>query len=361
MKAFLFIINIFVFNLAVAEQTYDLSTFFAKNPIEKLKSKNFEKIVKKDKAERIKKQVKSIKIAIIYPGNQVSDYWRRSSDSFKKRLKQRSIKHTIQEFYTTPGVELKEQEKQILKALRHQPDYLVFTLDAKKHKRIIERILSKKRPKVILQNITTPLKKWGNRGPLLYVGFDHETGSKIIADWYINKTGGKGEYAVIYYTKGLVSEMRGKTFINYINKHSHLKLTNAIYTNGSKESGKNAALKIIKRNKNIKFIYACATDIALGALEAKNELKIRSKIRINGWGGGSAELESISKNGLDVTVMRMNDDNGIAMADAMALDIEGSTNQIPKVYSGRFELVTTATTQQELEKLKEKAFRFSGK
>ena len=43
---------------------------------------------------------------------------------------------------------------------------------------------------------------------------------------------------------------------------------------------------------------------------------------INGWGGGSAELEAIERGDLDVTVMRMNDDTGIAMAEAIKWDLD---------------------------------------
>lgn len=78
---------------------------------------------------------------------------------------------------------------------------------------------------------------------------------------------------------------------------------------------------------------------------------------INGWGGGSAELDAIAKKELDVTVMRMNDDTGIAMAEAIKLDLEHKP--VPTVFSGDFEIVTKNDSPERLSKLKKYAFRYS--
>ena len=80
-------------------------------------------------------------------------------------------------------------------------DYLVFTLDLKKHSKFVQRILGKKKPKLILQDITTPLKEWGNKQPFLYVGFDHVIGSRMIADYYMKNIKAKSKYALLYGTK----------------------------------------------------------------------------------------------------------------------------------------------------------------
>jgi autoinducer 2-binding protein LuxP len=84
------------------------------------------------------------------------------------------------------------------------------------------------------------------------------------------------------------------------------------------------------------------------------------KIMINGWGGGSSELEAIVDNEMDVTVMRMNDDNGVAMAEAIRLDLEGRDQQVPTIFSGEFTLVEKGIDSKELNRLKKRAFRYSG-
>lgn len=84
-----------------------------------------------------------------------------------------------------------------------------------------------------------------------------------------------------------------------------------------------ATLNIATQYPDIKFIYACSTDIALGAVEALQEKDMLQQIMVNGWGGGTPEIKAIENGELDVTVMRINDDNGVAMADAVILDMLG--------------------------------------
>lgn len=321
-------------------------------------SDNFIRIIQED-SKAILKQNKKVKIVIVYPGNQISDYWRKSKLSFEKRLNELNIEYELVEFFTKPAVEIKEQSKHLLKALKQNADYLVFTLDSNKHAKFIERIISKKNTKLILQNITTPLKKWKDRQPFLYVGFDHFIGSKILAEYYIKKTEGKGNYAVLYGPKGYVSYMRGTKFVEYITSKSDLKVIHEYYTDFNKQKAKNATLDLLERNSDIKFIYACSTDIALGVIEALKEKNLLGVIEVNGWGGGNSELEAIVKKELNVTVMRMNDDNGVAMAEAVKLDLEGKTKEIPTIYSGEFRIVKKGIEKDDLDNYKKRAFRYT--
>ena len=58
--------------------------------------------------------------------------------------------------------------------------------------------------------------------------------------------------------------------------------------------------------------------------------------------------------------MRINDDNGVAMAEAIRLDLEGRSGEVPQIYSGQFALVEKDITRQDLHRLKQSAFRYSG-
>lgn len=321
-------------------------------------SQNFNDLVQNNAIRVSKDQNKPVKIMMVYPGNQISDYWRRSKLSFTKRLDELNINYELIDYFTKPAA-LKEQSKQLIKALKNDTDYLIFTLDIKKHSKFIERLLTKSKPKLILQNITTPLKAWKDRQPFFYVGFDHVIGSEMLAKYYLEKVGQKGNYAVLYGTNGYVSAMRGNEFINYMNKHSDLKMVDSYYTNFNKEKAIAATKEILDTHKDLKFIYACSTDIALGALEVLKERNLIGKVLVNGWGGGSSELAAIEANELDVTVMRMNDDNGVAMAEAVKLDIEKTSSKIPQIYSGDFQLVKKGVDKEMLQEYKDRAFRYT--
>ena len=156
--------------------------------------------------------------------------------------------------------------------------------------------------------------------------------------------------------RGYISDVRGDTFIHQVNRDNNFELQSAYYTKATKQSGYDAAKASLAKHPDVDFIYACSTDVALGAVDALAELG-REEIMINGWGGGSAELDAIQKGDLDITVMRMNDDTGIAMAEAIKWDLEDKP--VPTVYSGDFEIVTKADSPERIETLKKRAFRYS--
>jgi len=298
----------------------------------------------------------SVSIAFVYPGKQASDYWRRSVSSFEARLFESDIDYKIYNYVSKPGVEINKQIEHIVSALEHQPDYLIFTLDAIKHQVIIERLIAKKKPKIILQNITTPLKVWGDSQPFLYVGFDHALGTKILIREYLQRFPDGAKYAIFYGPKGYVSEMRGGTFRDGLINNKTFKLADEYFTGFDRTKAKLAALQVFKDHPDIDFIYSCSTDIALGVLDA---IKQSNKINVmtNGWGGGSTELAAIEDGSLDMTLMRMNDDNGVAMADAILNDL--SNKPTPTIYSGDIILVNKSMRKSEIEHLKLNAFRYS--
>lgn len=302
------------------------------------------------------RQMPKVRIAFIYPGIQASDYWRRSVASFQGRMDEIGVDYEMLNFFTRPSMDIRLQEAQIREALASDPDYIVFTLDVGRHRRLVERLLSKKRPKVIMQNITTPLRAWEGQQPFLYVGFDHVKGTRMLAEHFKLQYPSGASYALLYFSKGYISTMRGDSFERllppqWIKQSSY-------YTDGSKNKAKHATLDILSTQK-VDVLYTCATDVALGAIEALQQTNMIGKVVINGWGGGSPELEAIQKGKLDVTVMRMNDDNGVAMAEAIRLDLEGRNDEIPRIYSGDFTLIRKGVSEARLNELKSKAFRYS--
>ena len=300
-----------------------------------------------------------VHIAMIYPGEQVSDYWYRSQRSFTARLKEIGIRYALESHFFRPDTALREQERQIANALKSDPDYLIFTLDAQRHQVLIEKIMARGRPKLILQNITTPLKRWGARQPFFYVGFDHATGTRLLTEAIKEATGGQANYLMLYGTRGYISQARGDEFIQLTSNLPDFTQRQAFYTDINREKATRAVLQALTTDPDIDLIYACTTDIAIGAIDALKILGKEDEVIINGWGGGSAELEALQQGALDLTVMRMNDDNGVAMAEAIRLDIEGKRDQIPQVYSGDFVIIHQDTPAAELERLQAYAFRYS--
>jgi len=302
---------------------------------------------------------RAVRIAMVYPGQQASGYWRRSSRAMARRLERLQIPFELKTYFSRPGGDLDLQEQQLADALRWDPDYLAFTLDLLPHSRMIERILAQHRTRLILQNITTPLADWQSTPPFLYVGFDHVQGTQLLAERMFELIDYRGKYLMLYFAPGYVSEMRGGTFAAAAAKYPDIEQVGAFYTNGEAEKAYRATQRALKQHPDLKMIFASATDTALGALRALREAG-RMDVLINGWGGGKAELAALRRGELDLTVMRMNDDNGIAMAEAIKLDLMQAPQRVPQVFSGQMMLVERSVSPEVLGYLERQAFRLSG-
>ncbi|WP_017033704.1 substrate-binding domain-containing protein [Vibrio genomosp. F10] len=301
-------------------------------------------------------QDRPVTISIIYPGDQISDYWVRNIKAFEVRMKKLGIDYRLNKVVTRINSDVRQQNESLMQALKDKSDYLVFTLYTVRHRKFMEHVLGSTDTKLILQNITTPVRSWDDRQPFMYVGFDHARGTKLLEQYFKQNIPEKSAYSMLYYSKGYISDARGDTFIQGMSHHGNYTLSSSFYTQANRESGYQSALRALENQRDISFIFACSTDVALGAADALKELG-RDDVILNGWGGGSAELKAIEMGELDVTVMRMNDDTGIAMAEAIKLDLEGA--KVPVLYSGDFEVVTSDDVGQRLDELKRYAFRYS--
>ncbi|PML51345.1 ABC transporter substrate-binding protein [Vibrio lentus] len=363
MKRLLMLLGLAVFSApALSHGTHVLNGYWeyqdylSKFPEQKALTDKMIEAVQNPPVPLRKIQDEPITISVVYPGQQISDYWVRNIEAFEKRLDKLRINYQINQVFTRVNADITQQSISLQEAIENKTDYLIFTLDTTRHRKFIEHVLTSTDTKLILQNITTPVRSWADRQPFMYVGFDHATGSLKLAEYFKSNSKSDSQYSVLYRSEGYISDARGDTFIHDVNTDTNFALKSSFYTKSDKESGYQAAKISIAKDKDLDFIYACATDVALGAADAIRESG--RDILLNGWGGGSAELEAIERGDLDVTVMRMNDDTGIAMAEAIKWDLTGLA--VPTVYSGDFELVTKEDSPERISELKQRAFRYSG-
>ncbi len=71
-------------SLAQNLEYYTIDQFKNKYPKQVKLMNNFSKIVRSDVIPV--KSKKKVSVTFVYPGHQISDYWRRSIDSFRKRM-----------------------------------------------------------------------------------------------------------------------------------------------------------------------------------------------------------------------------------------------------------------------------------
>ncbi len=340
-----------------ADEYWHYQDYLNKHPHQVKTLESFKKLIENSAQEISAKQNKKTRIVMVYPEDQVSDYWRRNIMALKKRLIESKVEFEFEVIPTPTGGNVKKESAKILEAIKKKPDYLIFTLNVKEHSKLINQTLAYSPIKLILLNITTPLKSWGKNQPFFYVGFDHEEGTQKLIEEARRRLPNGGSYAVLYHSKGYVSKMRGDYAIKELSKDRKWKLVSRYYTDANSEKVGIALKDLFSRNKEVDLIISCATDISLKAQMFKGN----HKFLLNGWGGGSAEIDSLlrTKNGIDFSVMRMNDDSAIAIAEAIKLDLEGHTKKVPHIFSGSMSLITKETSGQEISTLIEKAFRYS--
>lgn len=326
-------------------------------------STNFKGIVQQEGQVALEiSQGKPVKIAFTTPLKQVSDYWRRSIDSFKARMDEIGLKYEINEF-STKVYDNRKLRECVQLAMKTEPDYLVLTPNDPGDEIVISRLLSRQDTEIIIQNMTIPNNSWKENPPMMYVGFDHTVGTTIIAEEYISRLKGKEsvKYAMLYHLQdNQVSQFRGDFFNQIIQEKTDFNLVSEHYTDGNRNKAFEDTLKILEDHPDIDFIHACSTDIAFGVLDALKEKKQHNNVLVNGWGGGANELESIVNGGLHFTVMRMNDDNGVAMAEAIRMDLGAKPLQKPIIYSGDMTIVRQGMSKEQIMKFKKRAFRYSG-
>eukprot|EP00873_Tetraselmis_striata_P016820 jgi/Tetstr1/437084/TSEL_025844.t1 len=246
---------------------WTLRQFHALNPQEATVAERFADRVGSSAESPPSAFAKPVRIAVIYPGLQASDYWRRSVLSLQSRLREIGVPHEIESHFTRPGSEIREQARLISQALTQDPDYLVFTLDAFRHRVIVEQLISGGRPKVILQNITTPLRSWGKAQPFFYVGFDHTEGTRLLIEHILaDDMASVTDFAILYGPPGYVSSARGDSFRTALAEQPDKTLVASYYVGFDREKARAAALTLLQRNPEVDFIYSCSTDIALGVI-----------------------------------------------------------------------------------------------
>lgn len=300
---------------------------------------------------------KTIKIATLYPDQQESDYWRRNLISMQARLEALRIPYTLKHYSSKPD-QLHLQEKQLIEALAAQPDFLIVGTDSPIICKLLGRILYRGHPQVIIINQTIPCHNWDSYPPLLYTGFDDVLGSEMLASFLFDRFGKNARYVVIYGSDGDVSRFRGEGLHRAATKRNAATPLAEYYTDIEPEKAYNATIDILKRYPELDFIFCITTDIALNTAKALKAMGRSKSVLINGWGGGQAELDALVDGRLALTVMRMNDDSGISIAEALKYALESREEEIPAVFSGKLELVSPAILPQ-IEALKKQAFRYS--
>lgn len=300
----------------------------------------------------------TIKIAIMFPSLETSDAWARLNISMQERLRELNVPFEITEYMIRPD-EHERQSTQFEQVLSGNFDYAVVgPSEYQVQKGSLER-LAAEIPTLVMNVVNPFVDTLGtDRQPLTHVGFDHTVGAEELCKWTIEETGGEGKFALLHYVPGLIDTQRSQYFADCVQENSNMELVAGFEANGDRELAFTGANAILSRHPDIKMLHSGSTAVALGALAAATERGVLDDLIINGWGGGADELASIIDGGLKVTAFRVNDDWGVAVAEAIRSHLEGE--DVPLVLAATIKTIDYRMSAEEVRAETDYAFRYSG-
>jgi len=302
-----------------------------------------------------------IRIAVIYPSQDVSDFWLRAYLAMVARLEEMKVPFETTQFASGMGdhqLQTTYTDQVLESADRY--DYVLFgptelSLQADNVKRLIDH------PdlEVIVLNYDQPPQMWGDEQPLAYAGFSHLAGALIMCEHIVENVATEGTYALIRGTPGSVDNQRSGGFRECLEERADWEMAYEHYGDYLREGGFDGASLILTAYPEVELIHNANTAMAMGALSAVLA-QGRDDIFVTAWGGTGDELEALRLGELDATPMRMGDDVGVAMAEIVKADLEGRHDDIPLVALGRITIAHKDMAAQEIDALEQEAFRYTG-
>ncbi len=309
-----------------------------------------------------------ISIALVFPSLDLSDAWARGHAGLVGRLDELDVPYRLDTFGTSHddhSLQLAHLETTMARGY----DYVIvgpteLLVQISMLEEMIEAGMG-----VIVWNYTTPLQEWGEARypvggqPLAYVGFSHAEGGHILGEYFVERlqreVDGTPKVAHLRGIPGITDDQRSGVPMQHF-RDAGFDIVHETYANWARDQGYAATLNIVGAYPDVDHIHIVSTAMAIGAVEALDEVGRAGEILLNGWGGGSEEQLHLLEGNLHATVMRMQDDWGVALAEIIKYDLEGRIDEVPLAVSGGMQLVDDTASQADIDAILEYAFRYSG-
>lgn len=300
-----------------------------------------------------------VRIAVIYPSQDVSDFWLRSYLAMEARLNEIGLPFEAVQYASNMN-DFLLQSTYAEQVAREDFDYVVFGPSELEAQQDDIKHLMDAGKQVIVLNFDTPLQLWGDNQPLMYTTFSHLFGAMNICDWVVENLGTEGTYAMIRGAPGGVDDQRSGGFQSCMEEKSDWVMAYEHYGDFQRELGFNGAQLITQAYPEVTLLHNANTAMAMGAVSAVQAAGLGDKVNVTAWGGTGDELEALRLGELIATPMRMSDDVGVAMAEAIRADVEGRADEIPLVFLGRIDILSSESGPELVDAFEKEAFRYTG-
>ena len=318
----------------------------------------FQEIVGKPGEAMANPPSEPVKIAFIYPSQDVSDFWLRNYQAMMARLEEMGIPAEDTQFASDVGDHI-IQATYTDQVEQEDFDYVVFgPTELKVQQDNIKRLIDKPDTEVIVWNFTVVPQAWGSTQPLAYLSFSHLAGALIMCDYVLGKLGTEGTMALVRGIPGAIDDQRSGGFKDCVTSQSNWKVAYEHVGMFERERGYTGTQQILQAYPEVELIHNANTAMAMGSISAVQEAG--SDVKVTAWGGTGDELEALRHGELWATPMRMSDDVGVATAEVVRAHLEGRTDDIPLVSLGRITIVSGETGADVVDAMEREAFRYTG-
>lgn len=302
-----------------------------------------------------------VRIAVIYPSADISDFWIRNYTAMTKRLSALKLPFEVDE-YTSRQIEhsLQTQHTQTVLNAKKPYDFVIFgpselALQADN----IQKLAASDVFKTFIWAFHTPNPSWKHQ-PDGWFDFSSSMGAEVLCDYVVKRLGEDVNFAVNRGIPGITDTQRSQGFIDCVEEKGGWLSMYEHFGQYQKLGGADGVRLFLDNFPEVKMIHNANTAMTIGAVDALREANKLAEIFVTGWGGTAKEIEKIKLGELDATPMRISDDLGVATAESIKYYIDNRESEVPLIYLGRIIAVHSEMSHSELNTLTGKAFRYSG-
>ncbi|MBY7730076.1 ribose ABC transporter substrate-binding protein [Vibrio splendidus] len=304
---------------------------------------------------------KPVRIALIYPSADISDFWIRNYTALKERLIALELPFEIQEF-TSRQIEHSLQTQYTDQVLSSEApyDFVIFgPSELGVQAGNIQKLSASKDFKTFIWAFHTPNEQWVHQ-PDSWFDFSSAMGAKVLCQHVLEELGNEVEFSANRGIPGITDTQRSQGFINCVEEKGDWLTVYEHFGQYQKIGGADGVRLVLGNFPEVTMIHNANTAMTMGAVDALGKADMLSEIYVTGWGGTAKEIEKIRSDELDATPMRMSDDLGVATAEAIKFHLEEREAEVPLIYLGRITVVHNKMNDEELNQLTKEAFRYSG-
>ena len=302
-----------------------------------------------------------VRIAIIYPSADISDFWVRNYTAMTKRLMELELPFVIDQ-YSSRQIEHSLQTQHTRTVLNSETpyDFVIFgPSELELQANNIQKLAESDKFKTFIWAFHTPNPNWEYQ-PDAWFDFSSTMGAEVLCQYVVERLGNDIEFAANRGIPGITDTQRSQGFIDcveekadWINNYEH-------FGQYQKLGGSDGVKLFLDNFPEIEMVHNANTAMTMGAVDALRKADKLADIFVTGWGGTAKEIKKIKMGELNATPMRMSDDLGVATAESIKLHIQKREEDIPERYLGRILVVHDDMTHSELDAYTKEAFRYSG-